>query len=77
MNAKVYYNEKCSICRLEIKHYKKNCKTINWIDINSNKLLKDPIQISKKNLIRKLHVVDNDKILIGIDAFIFIWSQII
>ena len=43
---KVYYNEKCSVCRFEIEHYKKqNNKDISWVDVthhpNSTTIKKD------------------------------------
>ena len=74
MKPKVYYNKKCSICRIEINHYKKICTSIDWIDINSdstNEILK-----SKNQILRRIHVKNNNKILIGVDAFIFIWATL-
>ena len=76
MKPNVYYNEKCSICRIEINHYKKNCDSINWVDININKNSYNDIKINKNQLLRRIHVKNNDQILVGIDAFIFIWSKI-
>ena len=76
MKPKVYYNQKCSICRIEINHYKKNCDSIEWLDINtSTESLKD-VKKSKNQLLRKIHVRDKNKTLVGLDAFIFIWSNI-
>ena len=76
MKPKAYYNEKCSICRIEINHYKKICKTIDWIDINNNHELNNKGLKNKNQILRRMHVQNDDKILIGIDAFIFIWSKI-
>ena len=34
---KVYYNESCNICRVEVNLYKKqNIKEIEWVDITNN-----------------------------------------
>ena len=42
---KVYYNNNCSVCRIEINHYiRKNTKDIKWIDITNNKEASDFVQ---------------------------------
>ena len=72
----VIYNNSCSICRLEINHYKKqNTDTIQYFDLHQN-LPEKFGSIEKSKLIRKLHVSDGDKIYIGVDAFKLIWSKI-
>ena len=76
MKPKVYYNDECSICRIEINHYKKICNSIEWMGIHKNKDILFKIEKSPKQLIRRLHVKINNKLLIGVDAFIFIWSEI-
>ena len=76
MRPKAYYNQNCSICRIEINHYKKKCKTIDWVDISSDIEIKKNIFKNKNQLLRRIHVKDNEKVLIGVDAFIFIWSSI-
>lgn len=76
MKPKVYFNEKCSICRFEIDHYKKKCNSIEWSDINTNIDYIYDTKKSKNQILRKIHLKNNDEILIGIDAFIFIWSKI-
>ena len=76
MISKVYYNNQCSICRLEINHYKKNCNTIDWQDIDHLSGSETEINRTYKQLLRRLHVKNNNKIFVGVDAFIIIWSQI-
>ena len=76
MKPKVYYNENCLICRIEINHYKKNCENIDWIDINLNDEYSKETLKSKNQLLRRIHLKNNNKILVGVDAFIFIWSKI-
>lgn len=76
MKPKVYYNEKCMICRIEINHYKKDCDSIEWSDINTNDDFKKETIKTKNEMLRKIHVKNNDQLLVGIDAFIFIWSRI-
>lgn len=72
MLPKVFYNDQCSICKIEINHYKKKCKTIEWKSIDDNL----GINKTQKQLIRRLHLQINNEILIGVDAFIYIWSKI-
>ena len=76
MKPKVYFNEKCSICKIEINHYQKKCDSIEWLDINTNNNYTNEIKKNRNQLLRRIHLKHNDKILIGIDAFIFIWSKI-
>ena len=76
MSIKGYYNESCKICRTEINHYKKINKSITWIDvIKDNKALNDT-RSSPKELIRRLHVIENGKVFRGIDAFLIVWREI-
>ncbi len=63
--VKVLFNEKCSICNFEIKHYKKRSK----LDFNDCSSMDD-------KYLKKLHVVFNDgKELVGVDAFIYVWNR--
>jgi len=76
MTIKGYFNESCSICRAEINHYKKINKSIDWIDvIKNNEALKET-ELSSKELIRRLHIIKNNKIYKGLDAFLIVWGEI-
>ena len=64
-NVKVLFNEKCSICNLEIKFYKKRSE-LEFVDCS---------HMNDKYL-KKLHVVfDNGEELVGVDAFIYVWER--
>ena len=76
MKPKVFYNDECLICKIEINHYKRKTNSLDWKGIHSLKNIKEQIDIEPKKLIRKLHVKFNDKIFVGVDAFILIWSHI-
>ena len=76
MSCKVYFNNACSVCKLEIDHYKKITKNIDWVDISTNSKAIKETKISAKNLLRRLHVKKKDKIYQGVDAFIELWSEI-
>ena len=77
MEIKVFFNNSCSVCRLEINHYKKiSDSNLEWIDITNND---DALKITSKTqeeLLRRLHVIDNGKVIGGAKAFIIIWSKI-
>ena len=76
MNCKVYFNNSCSICKLEIDHYKKITDNIDWIDISTNYKAKKETKMTAKKLLRRLHVKKKDQIFKGVDAFIELWSEI-
>ena len=77
MRIKVFFNNSCNVCRLEINHYKKiSDNNLEWIDITNND---DALKITSKTqeeLLRRLHVIDNGKVIGGAKAFIIIWSKI-
>ena len=77
MKIKVFFNNSCSVCRLEINHYKKiSDSNLEWIDItNNNDALKNTSK-TQEELLRRLHVIDNGKVIGGAKAFIIIWSKI-
>ena len=77
MGIKVYFNNSCSICRFEINHYKEiSDSNLEWIDITNNEEALKITSKSKEELLRRLHVIDNGKVIGGAQAFIIIWSKI-
>ena len=74
---KVYFNNSCKICRSEINMYKKeNIEDIDWIDITDNKDAEKETSKNDKELLRRLHVKDGDKIIGGAEAFLLVWKKI-
>ena len=64
-DGKVLFNEKCSICNFEIKHYKKRSE----LDFTDCSHMED-------KYLKKLHVTfDDGKELVGVDAFIYVWNR--
>ena len=62
---KVYFNNSCKICKTEIDLYKKeNIEEIDWIDITNNDSAELETSKDKKQLLRRLHVKDGDKIIL-------------
>ena len=77
MSIKVFFNNSCSICRFEINHYKNIAdSSLQWIDITNNEEALRLTSKSKKDLLRRLHVIDNGEVIGGAKAFIIIWSKI-
>ena len=77
MTIKVFFNNSCNVCRLEINHYKKIADSnLEWIDITNNDDALRLTSKSQKELLRRLHVIDDGKVIGGAKAFIIIWSKI-
>ena len=77
MPVKVFFNNSCNICKLEIDHYKKNSdENLEWVDITDNQQAVDLTSKSKEELLRRLHVIDNGQVIGGAKAFIIILSLI-
>ena len=74
---KVYFNNSCKICRSEINLYKKeNVKDIDWVDITNNSQAEKETSKNDKELLRRLHIKDNNNVIEGAEAFLFIWKKI-
>ena len=74
---KVYFNNSCKICRSEINMYKKeNIEDIDWIDITDNKEAEKETSKNDKELLRRLHIKENDKVIEGAEAFLYVWKRI-
>ena len=74
---KVYFNNTCKICKAEIDLYKKEkIKEIEWIDITNNNIAEKETSKNSKELLRRLHVKDGEKIIGGASAFLLLWKKI-
>ena len=74
---KVYFNKSCKICKAEIDLYKKEkLQEIDWIDITNNDLAEKETSKNKRQLLRRLHVIEDGKVIDGAKAFVVIWSKI-
>ena len=77
MGIKVYFNDSCNICRMDINHYKKIANSdLEWIDITNNDEAIKITSKSQKELLRRLHVINDGEVIGGAKAFIIIWSKI-
>ena len=74
---KVYFNNSCKICKAEIDLYKKErIQEIDWIDITGNDLAEKETSRNSKELLRRLHVKDENKVYEGAKAFLVLWKKI-
>ena len=77
MAIKVFFNNSCNVCRLEINHYKKiSDSNLEWIDITNNEEAIKLTSKSQEELLRRLHVINDGEVIGGAKAFIIIWSKI-
>ena len=74
---KVYFNNSCKICKAEIDLYKKEkIQEIDWVDITENPIATKETSKNSKELLRRLHVKDGEKVLEGAEAFWALWKKI-
>ena len=77
MKIKVFFNNSCNICKMEIDHYKKHSdNNLEWVDITNNHEAINLTSKSSAELLRRLHVIDNGKVISGAKSFLIIWSKI-
>ena len=55
---------------------KENIKDIDWIDITNNSDAVKETSRNDKELLRRLHVKENGKIIQGAEAFLYVWKKI-
>ena len=73
---KVYFNNSCKICKTEIDLYKKEkIQEIDWVDITNNDLAEKETSKNSKQLLRRLHVKEGEKITQGAEAFLLLWKK--
>ena len=73
---KVYFNNSCKICKAEIDLYKKQkINEIEWVDITDNELAEKETSKDSKQLLRRLHIKDGEKVFGGAVAFLLLWKR--
>ena len=77
MKNKVFFNNSCNICRAEINHYKKHSnENIEWVDVTNNKEAQQITSKSYEQLLRRMHVIQDGKLIEGAEVFLIIWKNI-
>ena len=75
--VKVFFNNSCNICRTEINHYKKySDNNIRWIDVTDNKEAQNITSKSYRELLRRMHVIQDGKVIDGAESFLIIWKNV-
>ena len=75
--VKVFFNNSCNICRAEINHYKKHSDSnLEWVDVTDNQDAQQLTSKSYKDLLRRMHVIQDGKVIDGADSFLIIWKNI-
>ena len=75
--VKVFFNNSCNICRAEINHYKKYSENkVEWIDVSNNAEAQKITSKSYKELLRRMHVIQDGKLIDGAESFLIIWKNI-
>ena len=75
--VKVFFNNSCNICRAEINHYKKHSDNgVEWIDVTNNEEAKKVTSKSYKELLRRMHVIQDGKVIDGAESFLIIWKNV-
>ena len=75
--VKVFFNNSCNICRAEINHYKKHSNNnVEWVDVTDNEEAQKITSKSYKELLRRMHVIKDGKVINGAETFLIIWKNI-
>ena len=75
--VKVFFNNSCNICRTEINHYKKySSNNLEWVDVTNNIEAQKITSKSYKDLLRRMHVIKDGKVIDGAESFLIIWKNI-
>ena len=75
--VKVFFNNSCNICRAEINHYKKySNENLEWIDVTNNDEAQKITSKSYKELLRRMHMIKDGKLIEGAETFLIIWKNI-
>ena len=75
--VKVFFNNSCNICRAEINHYKKHSDgNLKWVDVTDNQDAQQLTSKSYKDLLRRMHVIQDGKVIDGAESFLIIWKNI-
>ena len=75
--VKVFFNNSCNICRAEINHYKKHSDSnLEWVDVTDNQDAQQLTSKSYKDLLRRMHVIQDGKVIDGAESFLIIWKNV-
>ena len=73
-----FHDGECPLCELEINMMKKADKSnsIQWVDITKDKQALEDAGISYQQAMDQIHVLDDNKMQVGVDGFISLWRTL-
>tara|TARA_E500000331_G_C16910045_1_gene563041 strand:- start:195 stop:554 length:360 start_codon:yes stop_codon:yes gene_type:complete len=75
--VKVFFNNSCNICKAEISHYKKHSDgNVEWIDVTNNQEAQKISSKTYRDLLRRMHVMQDGKVIDGAESFLIIWKHV-
>ena len=75
--VKVFFNNSCNICRAEINHYKTHSDgNLEWVDVTYNQDAQQLTSKSYKDLLIRMHVIQDGKVIDGAESFLIILKNI-
>lgn len=77
-SVSMLYDGGCPLCSREVAHYRRLDKAgnVRWADISANQDILSKYGISYPAAMKHLHVIENDKIVVGAPAFAIVWTQL-
>lgn len=76
--TRVLYNGRCPVCSTEIAHYSKTAQAndlpIRFDDLHHGELYR--YGVDADIAARRLHVLHEGQLFVGVDAFIVLWRQL-
>ena len=62
----------------EINHYKKHSdgNNVEWIDVTNNQEAQKITSKTYRDLLRRMHVVQDGKVIDGAESFLIIWKNV-
>ena len=74
----VIYNGACPICSREVNAYRRMAEdsgaSLRFADLNDTDL--DTLGLTPETAARRLHVIENGRLVSGVDAFSALWHEI-
>ena len=75
----IYFDGKCGLCSKEIRYYQHIAPEgiFAWYDVATDPAPLQPLGVEQADALRRLHALDSqNKMHIGVDAFIVIWQHL-
>ena len=65
------------MCSSDLNHYKKHSDgNLEWFDVTDNQDAQQLTSKSYRDLLRRMHVIQDGKVIDGAESFLIIWKNI-